>query len=1186
VIQWVSNQEGIVGKSYTYQVQATDPEGDALTYEIAAGPQGMSIDATGKITWTPTSADRGSQSILIEVKDNQGAVTRQPFTLLVIDPPPNRPPVFTSTPVVDAYINRDYVYEAQATDADGETVTFSFASVPPNGLKIDSTTGNLTWKPNGTQLGIFDVVVEATDSRGVKTQQQFKIQTQSEPGNLAPIISSEPTLKSAANEPYLYQVQAIDPDNHSLTYSLLDKPQGMTIDPRLGRIRWIPQTNQVTANPYTVTVQVQDDRGGTDTQTFAIEVSSTRPGRIYGTVFNDVDGNGIRGSNGNGEEIELLPLPEPSSYSNYLSPSGNPHYAHRSGFPFIPLELFTPIAPGVPTQYSDSYQLYDIGATPSIVYYDYHSFGTQFKPGDLNTLYRVHSVWTPERGYTAALVEQKVNRGLGDHVVGFEGDPKVTFIPVSSSTGVSGGFDISPDGVLFISTSSFGSPGKYIFQYKPGSTTPDKVIDVTAFSEEGFSTLKFVPEGFPDAGSLKALGSRDPVTGEGAFKTILLTPDGAGTYNIEGARPEATVYSYFYSSQSTLYSGYSAQDFAYLLSGSPGIDSPSLTFLNSSLFNFDIDSNGNPIPSPQVSVVGAGLAYNWKGNIVSDPLTGDLLIDSTVYQTYSSSPPDRWPYEDRLLSLRGFTPSNPRDPGLEGWVVYIDQNSDGQRNSEESFTYTDKQGNYSFSLDPGTYTVGIETKTNWTLNSPASSRHTVSLTNGQMVGGKQFGVVRGTSTNGDNRAPQFVGQPPQEITTPGRLRYRLAATDADGDALTYDLLVKPEGMALDDNGLLVWKPTINQTGTHDVILRVQDGRGGVDILQTSITVKQANTAPTFESFPSAVLSATQGVEFQYQFKAYDLEGDSVTFSLEEETNGAEIDSKTGRLTWTPPGSLNYTLTVAAIDSQGRVNRRTVDFQVSSGGVNTAPQITSTPPSKVTVGQPYLYQIQAIDPQNDALRYIIESNRRIDTNGPDTPLPLILDARTGRLTGQPLPTQVGQYEIVLKAIDGRGGEARQTINLTVTSSLQRQNQSPIISSTPHRAATVNHLYEYNLEAVDPDDDWTFLELQQAPTGMEIDPERSTIRWVPTREQIGQHVVTVRVLDSQGNAATQSFDVRVRSLNVPPQILSSPVTQAALGKRYFYAVQANDTETSKLTYRLETAPGSGTTQRYCQLNWISL
>ncbi|MBF0472191.1 MAG: cadherin-like domain-containing protein [Nitrospirae bacterium] len=59
---------------YTYQVQASDPDGDTLTYKLTKGHDDVTIDEkTGLITWKPKPDFRGTFVISITVSDPQGA---------------------------------------------------------------------------------------------------------------------------------------------------------------------------------------------------------------------------------------------------------------------------------------------------------------------------------------------------------------------------------------------------------------------------------------------------------------------------------------------------------------------------------------------------------------------------------------------------------------------------------------------------------------------------------------------------------------------------------------------------------------------------------------------------------------------------------------------------------------------------------------------------------------------------------------------------------------------------------------------------------------------------------------------------------------------------------------------------------------------------------------------------------
>ncbi len=85
---------GVVGATYHYDVNATDPDNDPLSYALVSGPPGMSIDTnTGVITWLPVAAQAGSTGITVSASDGRGGLATQSFAISVA--PDNQSPVVT-----------------------------------------------------------------------------------------------------------------------------------------------------------------------------------------------------------------------------------------------------------------------------------------------------------------------------------------------------------------------------------------------------------------------------------------------------------------------------------------------------------------------------------------------------------------------------------------------------------------------------------------------------------------------------------------------------------------------------------------------------------------------------------------------------------------------------------------------------------------------------------------------------------------------------------------------------------------------------------------------------------------------------------------------------------------------------------------------------------------------------------
>ena len=90
-------------------------------------------------------------------------------------------------------------------------------------------------------------------------------------GNKAPMIDSLPLTSIKVEQPYSYDANANDFENDVLTYSLIDYPEGMTIDTLTGVVNWTSTKEQVGEHKVVINVE---DRWRNDTQNFTIEVSN------------------------------------------------------------------------------------------------------------------------------------------------------------------------------------------------------------------------------------------------------------------------------------------------------------------------------------------------------------------------------------------------------------------------------------------------------------------------------------------------------------------------------------------------------------------------------------------------------------------------------------------------------------------------------------------------------------------------------------------------------------------------------------------------------------------------------------------------------------------------------------------------------------------------------------------------
>jgi hypothetical protein len=118
-----------VGQLYAYNATATDPDGDVIEWRLLTAPAGMSISSTRRtIRWTPTADQVGSQSVTLQAVDPYGGSATQRWTITVHGV--NQPPVITSEPPTQAQVNKLYYYGVQASDPDGDALSYSVSISP------------------------------------------------------------------------------------------------------------------------------------------------------------------------------------------------------------------------------------------------------------------------------------------------------------------------------------------------------------------------------------------------------------------------------------------------------------------------------------------------------------------------------------------------------------------------------------------------------------------------------------------------------------------------------------------------------------------------------------------------------------------------------------------------------------------------------------------------------------------------------------------------------------------------------------------------------------------------------------------------------------------------------------------------------------------------------------------------
>ncbi len=210
-----------------------------------------------------------------------------------------------------------------------------------------------------------------------------------------------------------------------------------------------------------------------------------------------------------------------------------------------------------------------------------------------------------------------------------------------------------------------------------------------------------------------------------------------------------------------------------------------------------------------------------------------------------------------------------------------------------------------------------------------------------------------------NRAPAFdegasAGRSVAENTPAGTdIGLPLAATDPDGDSLTYALSGADSGhFALSGNQLRTSGDYAGVKSSYSVTVYVSDGKGGTDSIDVTVTVTNvdeaplvtpptANRAPAFDEGASAGRSVAEntaaGRNIGLPLAATDPEGDPLTYALGGADSGHFALSgnrlqTSGALDY--EGQNSYAVTVTVSDARGGTD--TIDVTITVTNVDEPP----------------------------------------------------------------------------------------------------------------------------------------------------------------------------------------------------------------------------------------------------------
>ena len=245
-----------IGEEYIFQPQASDVDGDDLTFVIRRKPAWLNFDtATGELRGTPTLADVGwHENVLILVKDGTEQAKLPKFDIEVINPPP----VISGVPNRSVNAGQEYRFKPVASDSNGDELTYSISN-KPSWASFNVNTGELKGSPSPTKTRNYrDIVISVSDGMSTVSLPAFYI------GVIAGEFYSDCTTTMQTGESFSCQL----PHDGIREFVLVDPARGFSIQPKTGIVHWTPTTDQVGQHYVGVTA-----RGGGNSTQWTVDVN-------------------------------------------------------------------------------------------------------------------------------------------------------------------------------------------------------------------------------------------------------------------------------------------------------------------------------------------------------------------------------------------------------------------------------------------------------------------------------------------------------------------------------------------------------------------------------------------------------------------------------------------------------------------------------------------------------------------------------------------------------------------------------------------------------------------------------------------------------------------------------------------------------------------------------------------------
>ncbi|WP_420629758.1 Ig-like domain-containing protein [Candidatus Leptofilum sp.] len=368
-----------------------------------------------------------------------------------------------------------------------------------------------------------------------------------------------------------------------------------------------------------------------------------------------------------------------------------------------------------------------------------------------------------------------------------------------------------------------------------------------------------------------------------------------------------------------------------------------------------------------------------------------------------------------------------------------------------------------------------------------------------------------------------------EDASPTAFSLTLNATDGDGDTITWSIQSQGTIGTASASGTgaskaIGYTPNANMNGSDSFVVRVSDGRGGMDDITVNVTINEQNDDPdAVDDSPSVNEQSSDNSLYPLvNDSIYPDTGETLTITAVGPTdNGGTVVNNGTSLTYTPDVAFIGTETFTYTIGDGRGGTDTATISVNVDDVNFSPVITEGTTISVTMDEdgsptPFNLTLNATDPDADTITWSIQSgasNGTASVSGTGT-------SKTVNYT--PTTNYNGSDSFMVRITDGQGGVDAITVNVTI----DPINDDPTAvddtqATPPDTAVTINVLDN----DTDPEDDGlTITAVTQGSKGS-VSHNGSTVTYTPNPGEIGTDTFTYTISDGTTGNDTGTVTVQL-------------------------------------------------------------